>query len=80
MGLRQLCIKLVCTQLTKDFVAEMSCNVLLIDTAMYLQFVYSEEHSNEPLRHYIICFAPLISATSQPAHLIISMWFCDHAF
>ena len=44
VGLRQLCIKLFCVQLTKDFVAEMSCNVLLIDTATYLQFVYIEEH------------------------------------
>ena len=44
-----------CTQLTKAFMAEMSYNQLLIDTATYIiahnQFAYIEERSNEPLQH-----------------------------
>ena len=33
VGLCQLCTKHFCMQLTKAYVAEMSCNQLLIDTA-----------------------------------------------
>ena len=50
--LRQLHTKQFCTQLTKAYVAEMSCNQLLIDTYCYViahnQLTYIKERSNEP--------------------------------
>ena len=57
-GLCHLCTKEICMQVTKAFVAETSCNQLLIDTAIYVfalnQFAYSEDHSNEPLENAML--------------------------
>ena len=36
VGLCQLCTKLFCTQLTKAYGAETSCNQVVIDSATYL--------------------------------------------
>ena len=77
-GLRQLRTKLFCMQLTKAFVAKMSCNQLLIDTATQLLTINSPTQPHMRARTPAYTYHLVCTATRPHRLLSTSATICFH--